>query len=138
MIQLYLKEKLMTALPSLNWSIDFKTENDNTGAVYYEGGSKPGAYDVPNRFPRYMVYLSSSDWQFAEFAAMKSLEILHKTQGDTVAVEYTHDNVVVETKHFYIQWIEAAGDINPVGIDNNVMDYSVNFDVRLIEIKGET
>lgn len=134
MIQSHLRNQLESALPSLEWTVDFKTANDNTGAVYYEGGQSPGEYDVKNRSVRYMVYISSSDWEFAEFAALKVIDLLHKQRGEIVRVDYSHNGEVMETKYYKVQWIAANGDINPIGIENNVMDYSVNFDVKLIEI----
>lgn len=137
MIQTYIRNILSDALPSLNWTVDYKTANDETGTVYYEGGSKPGEYDVPTRFPRYMVYISSSDWGFAEFAAMKAKELIHKRGGDIVRVDYTKGEEIIETKVFKIQMIRASGDINPLGVENGVMDFSVNFDADLIEMKEE-
>lgn len=137
MIQSYIKKVLSDALPSLEWSVDFKTEKDNTGSVYLEGGSQPGQYEIPYRYPRYMVYISSSDWEFAEFAAMKALELIHKLANKTVKVDYSRDGEVIETKYFYVQMIRASGDVNPLGIENNIMDYSVNFDANLIETKEE-
>lgn len=137
MIQSFIRDILADALPSLNWSVDYSTANDNTGMVAFEGGSKPGEYDVPYRYPRYMVYISSSDWEFAEFAAMKTKELIHKRAGDVVDVEYKKDGEVIETKRFKLQMITASGDINPLGVENGVMDYSVNFDANLIELKEE-
>lgn len=137
MIQLYLKNILADALPSLEWTIMNKTAADNTGAVYFEGGSMPGEYDVPKRDARYMVFISSSDFAFAEFAAMKSMDLLHKRAGEIITVDYYRDEEWIESKHFKLLWISAAGDINPLGIKNGVMDYSINFDAQLIELKEE-
>lgn len=137
MIQYYLMQKLQSALPGLEWTVDNKSGDDNTGAVYLEGGSRPGAYDVPIREPRYMVYISSSDWSYAEYAAMQAVEILHQLPGEIIPVEYEHKGVVIDTKLFALKSLLAAGDINPVGIDNGVKDFSINFDAYLIELKEE-
>ena len=137
MIQKHLKDVLKTALPSLEWSIDTKSASDHTGTVYSEGGPPPGEYEVPNRSAAYMVYISSSDYSFAQFAGLKAIEILHKRQGETVEVDYFHNGRFIETKRFYIQFIRATGEVNVIGIENGVMDVSVNFIAELIEQKEE-
>lgn len=137
MIQYHLMQKLQPILPDLEWSVDYYTEKDNTGVVYYEGGGSPGIYDVPIRHPRYMVYISSSDWDYAKYAAQVVYDALHKLTNETVTVEFEKDGNVVETKSYRVFLIKAASEPLPIGVENNVMDYSVNFDVTLVENKEE-
>lgn len=137
MIQFHLTDILKAELPDLRWSTDYRTATDNAGTVYLEGGASPGQYDVPSRRTRYMVYISSSDKAYAEYAATKASEVLHKYHNPDIPVEYFKGNTLLETKHFYLQKLLQQGDINPIGVDNNVMDYSINFDAYLIENKEE-
>lgn len=130
-------KKLQLILPDLEWTVDYKTANDNTGTVYYEGGGKPGEYDVPTRYPRYMVYISSSDWDYAEYAAQAVFDALHKLENEYVTVEFEKDGNVVATKSYRVFLVKAASEPIPLGVENDVMDYSVNFDVTLVENKEE-
>ncbi|WP_339233811.1 minor capsid protein [Oceanobacillus sp. FSL W7-1281] len=137
MIQYHLMKKLQPILPDLEWTFDYKTANDNTGTVYYEGGGTPEKYDVPIRYPRYMVYISSSDWDYAEYAAQAVYDALHKLTNESVTVEFKKDGNVVATKSYRVFLIKAASEPLPIGVEHDVMDYSVNFDVTLVENKEE-
>lgn len=137
MIQEFLMNKLKPLLSDLEWTVDYKTADDNTGTVYYEGGGKPGEYDVPIRYPRYMVYISSSDWDYAEYAAQAVYDRLHKLANESVIVEFKKDGNVVATKSYRVFLMTATSEPLPLGVENDVMDYSVNFDVTLTEIKEE-
>ncbi|OAK70095.1 hypothetical protein [Lederbergia galactosidilytica] len=137
MIQEFLMNRLQPLLPDLEWTVDYKTADDNTGTVYYEGGGQPDQYDVPTRYPRYMVYLSSSDWDYVQYAAQVVFDSLHKLQNQIVKVDFYSKGNVVASKSYRVFLIIAASDPNPLGVDNDVMDYSVNFDVTLTEIKEE-
>lgn len=137
MIQFHLTDILKAELPDLKWSTDYRTATDNAGTVYFEGGASPGQYDVPSRRPRYMVYISSSDKAYAEYAARKASKVLHLYSNPDILVEYYKNQQLIDTEHFYLQKLLQQGDINPIGVDNNVMDYSINFDAYLIENKEE-
>ena len=137
MIQFHLADKLKSALPHLEWTAGYRTKDAEAGTVYFEGGGSPGAYDVPSRLPRYMVYISSKDWDYAEYAAMKVVEILHLYHNPDIPVEYYKGDLLLETKHFYLQKLIQQGDINPLGVENGIMDYSINFDAHIIEHKEE-
>ncbi len=137
MIQYHLMKKLQLILPDLEWTVDYKTADDNTGTVYYEGGGTPEIYDVPIRYPRYMVYIASSDWGKAEYAAQAVYDALHKLTNESVTVEFMKDGNVVTTKSYRVFLVKAASEPQRIGVDNGVMDYSVNFDVTLVENKEE-
>ncbi|MDQ0427676.1 hypothetical protein QOZ98_000501 [Planomicrobium stackebrandtii] len=136
MIQTFLKDKLDELLPDLMWTASYRPTNDNVGTVYYEGGGKPAQYDVPTRYPRYMVYVSSSDWKYAEYAAEAVYEALHKLENEMVEVSFYKDGNVVATKSYRVFLITAAGEPIDLGVSNDVRDFSINFDVTLTEIKG--
>lgn len=138
MIQDFLMNKLKPLLPDFEWTVDyvFKKPGKSTGTVYYEGGGQPSLYDVLMRYPRYMVYISSSDWDYAQHAAQTVFDLLHNIAGQTVEVDFYKDENVVARKSYHVFSITAASDPLPLGVENGAMDYSINFDVTLVEIKG--
>lgn len=138
MIQVFLKDKLAALLPDLMWTASFRTVDDNAGTVYYEGGGQPAQYDVPIRYPRYMVFLSSSDWKYAEYAAETVYEALHKLENEIVEVKFYKDGNVVAGKSYRVFLITAAGEPVDLGVTNEVRDFSINFDVTLLETKEAT
>lgn len=133
MIQTYLAERLEAVVPFLRWGDSYRTSDDGVGTVYYEGGGSPDEYDVPNRYPRYMVYLTSSDWGGVEYAAEQVFQDLHKAGGFDVTVEFTRDGQVVATKVVRVRIITAQGGPNDLGVQDNIRAFSVNFDVWLTE-----
>jgi hypothetical protein len=134
MIQLYLMNELKGILPALEWSIDFYSGEDNTGTVYYEGGASPDLNDMNWRYPSYMVYIRSSDWRFAEQAAQAVYNALHKRQDLQVQIEQYDGENVVGVKTYHVLFIQATSEPLRIGVDNNIMDYSVNFQVTLREV----
>lgn len=133
MIQTYLAERLEKVVPFLRWGDSYRTSDDGVGTVYYEGGGSPDEYDVPNRYPRYMVYLTSSDWGGVEYAAELVYKELHTAGGVDVTIEFTKDDVVVASKVVRVSFIKAAGEPQDLGVQNNIRAFSVNFDVLLTE-----
>ncbi|MYL44588.1 hypothetical protein GLV94_02935 [Virgibacillus halodenitrificans] len=122
MIQEYLKEELQTLIPELIWTVDYRTANDNTGTVYSTGGFPQGRYEGQVRRPTYQVYISSSDWDMAKVAAQKAYEQLHNEQNL---------EVLADGERFFVYLITAASEPLRLGVENGVMDYSLNFDVEL-------
>ncbi|MFD2924169.1 phage tail terminator protein [Halobacillus naozhouensis] len=138
MIQKYLKDELKLLIPDLTWTIDFRSAPDHTGTVYSEGGGAPGQYDVGMRYPTYMVYIRSSNWGYAKTVAEKVYKALHKKKDFTATVEQ-HDrqgNVTGSTS-YHVFFVSAVSDPIPIGVQDDIMDYSINFDVTLTEIKEE-
>lgn len=138
MIQVFLKDRLAALLPDLMWTASFRTADDNTGTVYYEGGGQPDQYDVVKRYPHYMIFLSSSDWKYAEYAAETVYDELHKLENEIVEVKFYKGGNVVAVKSYRVFLITAAGEPVDLGVTNNVRDFSINFDVTLLEIKEAT
>lgn len=117
---------------------DFRPREDNVVTVYYEGGEDPGEYDVPYRYPRYMVYHASSDWDYAETAANQVFEFLSTLEGQTVTVDFLGRNgETLFQKLYMIQQADPQGDVLPVGVVNNIREVSVNYQFTLIELKEE-
>lgn len=133
MIQTFLAERLKKIIPEFRWSDSFRTSDDGVATVYYEGGGSPDVYEVPNRYPRYMVYLTSSDWSAVEYAAQKVFEDLHKAGGFDAVIEYSRGGQVVETKTVRVRQITVQGEPNDLGVQNNIRAFSVNVDVWITE-----
>lgn len=126
MIQSYLKDELKLVLPQLEWTIDYFSGEDNTGTVYSEGGPAPDSYEASFRFPQYMVLIRSSDWLMAEQATQTALNAFHRK---------TNVLVLLGSKKYRIYFIEAMGEPIRLGAQNNVMEWTVNFQVTLREVK---
>lgn len=134
MIQRYIRSELQSILPALEWTVDFYTGEDNTGTVYYEGGSPPDLNDPNWRYPTYMVYIRSSDWRFAEQVAYAVYDTLHKRQDLQVQIEQYDGESVVGFKTYHVLFIQAMSEPLRIGVDNDIMNYSVNFQVTLREV----
>jgi hypothetical protein len=137
MIQRYLADVLREKFPDLTWTFSFYSNSDNTGTVYYEGGGKPSSYEDEMRYPRYMIWLRSSAWSYVESLGSQIQDELHR-KGDfdvTVPIFNAQEEQIGEER-YHVYLIEAAGDPNRIGVRDNVMEYSLNFDVTLTKIKG--
>lgn len=133
MIQEYLMNELKTIVPDLNWTVDYYAAKDNTGTVYSTASRQPDRYDTEYRYPGYQVWIRSSDWDFAKLATELTYKQLHKKSNFKVNVDFEKDGRVVLTKHYRVFLILAASDPIRVGANNEIMEYSVNFDVTLKE-----
>lgn len=137
MIQEHLMNELKTIIPDLTWSVDYYYAEDNTGTVYATASGQPDSYDIEYRYPGYQVWIRSSDWDFAKLAAELTYKQLHKKGNFTVSVDYEKDRQVVLTKHYLVLFVMAASDPLRIGDNEGIMEYSVNFDVTLKELKEE-
>lgn len=118
MIQRYIKDKLKDAIHELEWTIDYKSSNDNYGAVYYDSGGRPETNDTQARHMNYQIVIQHQDYEMAERLAYHAYDLIHGTIG-------------VQTKHFdkpiFIQYIYADSDIIRVGVVDDKMIYTLNF-----------
>ncbi|MTW85624.1 hypothetical protein F3157_08105 [Virgibacillus dakarensis] len=137
MIQYELMKELKTVIPDLTWTVDYYHADDNTGTVYATSSRQPDRYDTECRYPSYQVWIRSSDWDYAKLAAEMAYQQLHKKSNFRVAVEYEKDGQVVLTKHYLVLFVMAASDPLRIGDNEGIMEYSVNFDVTLRELKEE-
>jgi|SRR5690625_2408502 len=137
MIQEALMNELKTIIPGLAWSVDYYYAEDNTGTVYSTASGQPDRYDTEYRYPGYQVWIRSSDWDFAKLAAELTYKQLHKKSNFRVSVDYEKDGQVVLTKHYLVLFVMAASDPLRIGDNEGNMEYSVNFDVTLKELKEE-
>jgi hypothetical protein len=123
MVEGYIRERLQTAFPQLVWTENHYQAEDHTGTVYVEAGEKPDTYESDMRFPYYMVWVRSSDWDLAQRVAYGAVEILNKQRQ----IEYTDyiGNV------YQIIFIESIADANRIGVNEGKMEWSANFKVTL-------
>ncbi|MFC0188488.1 hypothetical protein ACFFJY_09335 [Fictibacillus aquaticus] len=134
MIQRYLKDLLKEKIPSLEWSIDYSTSDDHTGAVYYEGGLPPDQYESKTRYPQYMVYIQSSDWRMAGEHAEKAYQTLNGLVNFIVTEDIYDGENVVGQRTYHVLFIRAMAEPNRIGVDDGVMEYSINFQAILREV----
>lgn len=127
MIEGFLREKMNEAYPQLVWTENNYEALDHTGTIYREAGEKPSKYEDDLRFPYYMIYVRSSDYDLAQRVAEGSVDVLNKLHN----IEWTD----YEGKQFHIIFIEAASDANRIGRVENVMEWSTNFKVTLRRIQ---
>jgi hypothetical protein len=119
MIEGLLRETLQTAYPELIWSENNYEAQDNTGTVYKEAGLPPDIHETGLRFPYYMVWVRSSDFDLAQRVSEGSVTLLNKMNR----IEYTnHEGATYE-----VIFIEATSDANRIGRTENVMEWSSNF-----------
>lgn len=135
MIQEYLMHELEEVIPGLSWTVDYYTDDDNTGTVYASSSSRPDPYDTEYRYPGYQVFIRSSDWDLAKLAAEMAYMKLHRKSNFKVEVNYEKDGEVVKTKQILVLFIMAASDPLRLGANDGIMEYSVNFDVTMKEEK---
>lgn len=134
MIQAYLKDILAPLFPKLTWSMDYRQAADDTGTVYSESGYPPDQYESGTRRPSYMVYVRSSDWGYAERAAQGVFKALHRKEHIPVSIEDTdEEGNVIGIRRYHVFLITAATEPLRIGVENGVMEWSVNFDVTLKE-----
>lgn len=133
MIQDYLRDELANKIDSLEWTVDYFTAPDNTGTVYVTDGRRPDVYDTRYRFPSYQVYIRSSNWDKAQEVSEQVLELLHRKNAFEVYVPYKG----IADKRFFVFLLEASTDPIRVGDDDGVMQYSINFDATIREMKEE-
>lgn len=126
MIHRYLKNQAQQAIPSLGWSVNFYTGADNTGTVYTEGGPTARLDDTKIRYPEYMIYIRSSDFDAAERRAQEVYDMFHE-KADFIVTE--------EDKTFQVIFLQALSEPLRLGVDNDKMEYSINLQATLREMK---
>lgn len=126
MIQSYLKDEAQKILPELEWSIEFYTGEDNTGTVYSEAGDPPDTYEVRYRYPQYMFLVRSSNWGSASKCIQVLMNHFHNQQNLYVEMDPVP---------YRIFSIEALGEPLRLGVKDNVMEWTLNVQVLLREVK---
>lgn len=140
MIQYWLKDRLAEVLPDLLLTADYQPDSKTYATVFYEGGGEPGRYDLKYQTLRYMVWVESDDWGFAEYVARKVFLALHEyPERPVIEVDYLDkDNVLLLREYVMLHSLSAAGEVNPLGVLEGKRRYSVNFDATITLKKEES
>ncbi|UAK17556.1 minor capsid protein [Sporolactobacillus terrae] len=133
MIQSFLMHEIKPLITGLTWTIDNYSAADNTGTVYSESGGAPDLYDPNFHQPEYMVFIRSSDWAFAEYAARQVFDHLHKMQDRQITISKTIKGQTI-TNNYYLYLLQALSEPLRVGVDDaGLMQWSINFRATLRE-----
>lgn len=125
MIHETLMEYCQLTVPELNWTVNFYTDDANTGTVYEESGPTPDTYDFRWRYPEYMIYIRAKDWDLSRAYAQSIFDLLHGK---------LNFRVISLGRTFYVQSLYALSEIIRVGVDeNDNMEYSINFRATIRE-----
>lgn len=142
MIQYFLKDVLdQTLTRPVTITVDYEPDLETYMTVFYEGpGGQPDPYDRKLQRLRYMVWIESEDWGLATYLAREVYLALHEYAGrPVIEVEYfDKDNVKLDSEFVLLLDLDAAGEPNPLGIEEGKRRFSVNFDAILTTIKEET
>lgn len=135
MIQYWMGEKLRTVFPGQKIDVDYLSEADTSIVVYYEGSGEPGRFDIEKESLNYMVWIESKDWGFAEYAARTVYNFFHKyheKERPSIVVDYVNkDMEVLDSETVYLHRCFASSNINPLGVEDGRMTYSVNFQTTI-------
>lgn len=122
MIQEYIMKQLVDEFPELEWTVNYKTSNDNYGAVYYDGGDKPELNDTKARHVNYQIVIEHKDFDEAERLAFGSFNKIHGIKA-------------VQTYHLeqpiFVQYIFAETEPLRIGVENDKMIYTLNFNALI-------
>ena len=114
--------------PDLKWTVDYYTAEDNTGTIYYEGGSLSSVNDDRNiSYPEYMVFIRCSDKRKAEVIAHKMYKLFHKKTVEELIYIPKFDT------SYRVYFMQAMSTPNRIGVSGDVMEYSVNLLITLEE-----
>lgn len=132
MISEFLMNQAKGVVPELEWTVNFfyaeetKGQEIKQGIVYDETGAAPSLDDVKMRYPEYMIYIRSSDWQLAERAAKRLAKFFHLNS------DIIKDPVTEDEDTYKLYQIECTSEPIRIGVnDHDVMEYSVNLRVNL-------
>ncbi|MGW7932853.1 phage tail terminator protein [Staphylococcus xylosus] len=126
MIQRYLKELLENEIHELIWTVDYRTQNDNLGVVYYSGGEPKKTNDIRDERLTYQVEIRSSNYDVATFKAQQVYDFIHGINDINLTV-----NTYKEQK-IYIQYIKAITPPLRIGVRDNRMIYTINFEALIL------
>lgn len=125
-------------MPNLKWSVNYYSDNDDTGTVYVNGGNGVGRYESPLIFPSYQVLIRSRDWDKAERYAQRTLELLNKRQNEMYECYLYENNKPVEKYTVELLSLENYGGVLSLGVvEDSVREYSINFDATINVINKE-
>lgn len=128
-------DQLKAEFPTDNITVDYLTEADTNIVVYFEGGGPPGRFDINRNDLNYMVWVESTDWGYAEYMANQIFNFFHKYHEKArplIVVEYVNANMdVLASETVKLHRMFAAGSVNPLGVDDGKMQYTINFETTI-------
>ncbi len=141
----------------IRYTVNWYTGKDNTITVYASGGFPPDKYDFEYQYPTYQVMVRSSDYGWASDVATLINDFLHKYDNDNIFTVYSavvNDKIVQgdtdwkdkllekateeqakSLEAFRVYQIVSASEPLRLGVENDVMEYSLNFDVTLTRME---
>lgn len=137
MIQEPLMNLLNNEIEGLTWYMNYHPAVDNTATIYYDGGSKPDIYEAKIRYPQYQIYIRSSDFNRALNAAQRTYDLLQglghiDLDVPIYAGDQSEEPFTFEKYHVYL--IEALSEPIRVGVNNDIMEYSINVQATVRKI----
>ncbi|MCK1982230.1 MULTISPECIES: minor capsid protein [Peribacillus] len=134
MIHRYLKTEAEREFPDFLWTINYYTGNMDTGTIFTEGGGNPDTYDFKWRYPEYMIFIRSSDWDKAELIAQKVYDLFHDNKDFRVEERlFVKDSDIFSDRAFYVQSLFALSEPIRLGVSDDKMEYSINIRATLRE-----
>lgn len=122
MIQEFIRNQLKDEFDYLEWTVNYKTADTNYGVVYYDGGEMPQRNDTGARHMNYQIVIELDDYDLAEETAFSIYDKIH----GIIAEETRHLN-----KHIFIQYIFAESEPIRLGVYEDSMIYSLNFNALI-------
>lgn len=131
MIQYWMKTQLAARFPNVRITVDYEATDKQFITIFYEGGSAPGENDMPTRKPRYMVWIQSDDFGYAEYMAQEVFKLFHQMHRrrttKEIDVEYYKNNIKIASETILLHKLVAESDPNRIGAEDGAMQYTVNF-----------
>lgn len=127
MIEKAIKDLLNDEVKGLIWSANYKTQNDNYGVVYYEGGDPINANNEAN--PENLIYqieISSSDFDKTKFKAHQVYTLLHGLRNKIYTFNYNDEGNDIEVTHA-LHYMAAESPPLRIGVIDDRMIYTINF-----------
>lgn len=116
----------------MTFSINSSNIKDNIVSIYSTGGSPPSTYEGRLGTPRYQIVVKSSDFDLAKEKAYDIIELLHGLQSLVMSVELKTKSIPIK-----VMQIRALHEPALLGVnEDDIMEYSINFETQLIPLKG--
>lgn len=130
MIEEFLMNEGKKIAPELTWTANFLTKVEATGTVYDESGPNDNLNsDTGIIYPEYMFWIQSpiDNWDIAKIVAYKLYGHFHK--------QYVKELIHVPElgKNYRVFFMEATSQPLRIGVEDDVMKYSLNLRVTLRE-----
>ncbi len=127
MIQRAIKKILQDRIPDLEWTVDYRTAQSEFGVVYYEGGYPPDRSDMKSHLMNYQVEIRSRSFDKTANRAFDTYKAIHGIENKVMEVPVYEDGRLIRTDKHFIQYIYAESPPIRVGVENDIMIYTINF-----------